>query len=171
MHVTVRDVPDDEPAIGTGRVYDAPPMDVNERLAALRRDYEQFQKHGALPKPKRLRPVRSIELCIDVVDPRPVAAFWTRFLGYTVAGDPDARWVHLEPAGRLPVLNLQTVPEKKRGKNRLHLDVFVDDPEGWIDYAKDLGAKLVSTHDTPDDWFCVMHDPAGNEFCICRENE
>jgi hypothetical protein len=23
----------------------------------------------------------------------------------------------------------------------------------------------------PDDWFQVLADPEGNEFCICRENQ
>ena len=42
----------------------------------------------------------------------------------------DARWVHMEPPPGLPVINLQRVPEAKASKNRLHLDVFVDDPAG-----------------------------------------
>jgi hypothetical protein len=49
--------------------------------------------------------------------------------------------------------------------------VFVDDPEDWIVRAEQLGASQLSLHDDPDDWFCVMTDPAGNEFCICLESE
>jgi hypothetical protein len=92
-------------------------------------------------------------------------------LGYEVDGDVDARWVHLVAPDGLPTINLQRVPETKRGKNRLHLDVFVDDPAPWIERAKTLGAKQLRLHDSDADWFCVMSDPAGNEFCICRENE
>ena len=117
-----------------------------------------------------MKPIRAVEICVDVVDPRPVARFWTEFLGYSTSDDVDGRWVHLEPPSSLPVLNLQRVPEPKSIKNRLHLDVFVDDPEEWIVHAEALGAVRVRLHDDPADWFCVMHDPAGNEFCICREN-
>jgi predicted enzyme related to lactoylglutathione lyase len=116
-----------------------------------------------------MRPVRSVEVCIDVVDPRPVAVFWARLLGYTTDDDLDDPWVHLEPPEGLPMLNLQRVPETKKIKNRLHLDVFVDDPEDWISRAEQLGATQLRLHDEPDDWFCVMADPAGNEFCICLE--
>ena len=69
------------------------------------------------------------------------------------------------------MLNLQRVPEPKHVKNRLHFDVFVDDPLEWIDRAELLGAQRLRLHDDPTDWFCVMADAAGNEFCICREDE
>ena len=118
-----------------------------------------------------MRAVRAVEVCIDVVDPGPVAEFWTRLLGYVVEGDTDAAWVHLQPPAGLPVINLQRVPEAKVGKNRLHLDVYVDDPLDWIRHAEALGAQRVRMHDDDADWFCVMIDPAGNEFCICREGE
>ncbi|MCU1395139.1 MAG: glyoxalase/bleomycin resistance protein/dioxygenase [Ilumatobacteraceae bacterium] len=116
-----------------------------------------------------MKPVRAVEVCIDVVEPEPVATFWSAFLGYTASGPLDARWVNLVPPAGLPVLNLQRVPEEKAIKNRLHLDVFVDDPEDWIEHATTLGAATVHLHDDDADWFCVMADPAGNEFCICRE--
>ena len=118
-----------------------------------------------------MRPVRAVEVCVDVVDPRPVADFWSALLGYSVDGDADARWVHLVPPPGLPVLNLQRVPEPKTTKNRLHLDVFVDDPVEWITRAEELGAVRVRLHDDPEDWFCVMTDPGGNEFCVCRERQ
>jgi len=40
------------------------------------------------------------------------------------------------------------------------------DPQQWIDFALSLGANKMRRHDAPDDWYCVMHDPEGNEFCI-----
>ena len=110
-------------------------------------------------------------MCIDVVDARPVAEFWCDLLAYTTDDDLSADWVHLEPPDGLPVLNLQRVPERKEVKNRLHLDVFVDDPDDWIDRAEELGARIVDRHDDDADWFCVLVDPAGNEFCICREDD
>ena len=116
-----------------------------------------------------MKPIRAVEVCIDVVDPRPVAEFWAAFLGYEHRDNLDDRWVHLEPPAGLPVINLQRVPEPKSFKNRLHLDVYADDPEDWVEHAIGLGATRVRVNDDPADWFCVMNDPAGNEFCICRE--
>ena len=110
-------------------------------------------------------------MCIDVVDPSPVARFWSGLLGYRTDDDLDAAWVHLDPPTGLPVLNLQTVPEAKQVKNRLHLDVYVDDPFAWIARAEELGATRLRLHEDADDWFCVMADPGGNEFCICLEQE
>lgn len=116
-----------------------------------------------------MAPIRSFEICVDVVDPAPVAAFWSAFLGYSTTDDPNDRWVHLEPPAGLPVINLQRVPEAKTLKNRLHFDVYVDEPQEWIDRAKEFGATEQRLHDSPDDWFMVLHDPGGNEFCICQE--
>ena len=116
-----------------------------------------------------MKPVRAVEVCIDVIDSVLESTFWCDFLGYQVNGPNDVRWVNLEHPDGLPVINLQRVPESKSGKNRLHLDVFVDEPEQWIDLAVSLGAAKVRLHDAQDDWFCVMHDPEGNEFCICLE--
>ena len=119
----------------------------------------------------RVNRVRAVEVCIDVNDPIVESTFWCDFLGYRVIGANDARWVHLEPSDGLPVINLQRVPESKLGKNRVHLDVFVDEPDLWIDRAVAHGAAKILLHDADDDWYCVMHDPEGNEFCICLETE
>jgi hypothetical protein len=118
-----------------------------------------------------VRAITSVEICIDVNDPVLESAFWAALLGRGIVGKADARWVHLDPPDGLPVLNFQRVPEGKAGKNRLHVGIYVYDPEGWIAHAVELGASQGRMHDDPSDWFCVMSDPAGNEFCICLENE
>lgn len=94
-----------------------------------------------------MKPIRSFEICIDVVEATPVAAFWSALLGYETTDEPGGRWVHLEPPPGLPVLNLQQVPEGKVTKNRLHFDVYVDDPLEWIARAKELGATEQRLHD------------------------
>jgi Glyoxalase-like domain len=110
-----------------------------------------------------------MEVCIDSCDPALIASFWSELLGYRIEGDITARWVHLEPPRGLPVLNLQRVPEAKKGKNRLHFDLYVESPADCITRSESLGATRVRLHDDPSDWFHVMADPEGNEFCICRE--
>ena len=111
------------------------------------------------------------EVCLDCCDLVVQAGFWTELLGYRIDGDQSESWIHLEPPhDGLPVLNLQLVPEAKGGKNRLHLDLYVEDPPVWIEKSEALGATPLRLHDDPNDWFYVMADPEGNEFCICLEN-
>lgn len=66
---------------------------------------------------------------------------------------------------------LQRMPEAKVVKNRLHFDIYVNDPGAWIERAEALGAMRLRMHDDPADWFCVLAYPAGNEFCICLESD
>ena len=113
----------------------------------------------------------SVEVCLDVCDPALVATFWSDFLGYRIKDELTADWVHTAAPAGFPALNFQLVPEGKVGKNRLHFDVFVARPEEWIARAEELGASRVRLHDDPSDWFQVMADPEGNEFCICRERQ
>ena len=84
-----------------------------------------------------------MEICIDCIDPGVLATFWSELLGYATDDDLNDRWVHLEPPPGLPVLNLQRVPEGKQGKNRLHFDLYVYEPEQWIAKSRRLGATRI----------------------------
>jgi predicted enzyme related to lactoylglutathione lyase len=117
--------------------------------------------------------VNQVRLCIDANDVDRVSEFWAELLGYRVRetdGSTDS-WRHLEPSSfALPKLTIQPVPEGKTVKNRLHLDIFVDDPEPWIEQCIALGGTKLWRSEDPDDWFQVIADPEGNELCICRTN-
>jgi hypothetical protein len=52
------------------------------------------------------------------------------------------------------------VPEPKRGKNRLHWDVW-----GETAALTAVGATLVRARDDEIGWD-VLADPEGNEFCV-----
>jgi len=114
--------------------------------------------------------IQVIKVCVDANDVPALARFWGDLLGYrTRESTSNATWLHLEPPSpNLPPLTIQPVPEGKAGKNRLHLDVFVTDPDGWIARAESLGATKLWSSEDPDDWFQVLADPEGNEFCFCR---
>lgn len=104
---------------------------------------------------------------VDCLDPEPLAAFWSRLLGVEIHHAEDD-WISLHPVGPShPRIAFQRVPESKIGKNRLHLDVWVPDLEAATTAAVALGAtplgRLVQESPEP---FQVMHDPAGNEFCL-----
>ena len=61
------------------------------------------------------------------------------------------------------------MPEGKARKNRLYLDVYVDDPDAWISRVEELDATGLHVLDGAGGWSRVLADPAGNEFCSCLE--
>ena len=106
-------------------------------------------------------------LTIDANDPARLAAFWGELLGTTVAETSDeGRFVFLSAANG-HVLSFQRVPEPKSIKNRVHLDVRVDD----LDVATDAVLALGGTGDAgelmlEEARWRTLGDPEGNEFDI-----
>lgn len=114
-----------------------------------------------------------VEVGIDCNDPEALAPFWAVALGYTVGPpSPDGTYLDLLPPEMgLPVVYFQRVSEPKTTKNRLHLDLWSLEPAATIEKLCALGATTVGQPRTSPsgNWWQVMRDPAGNEFCICRE--
>jgi predicted enzyme related to lactoylglutathione lyase len=112
-----------------------------------------------------------IEIGIDAVDPEALAPFWAEALGYTI-GDMDRAGTYLDlvPPDAEPVVYLQRVPEPKAVKNRLHLDLWTDEPEETIERLISLGARRLGKPVSGSEGgsWQVMADPEGNEFCICH---
>jgi hypothetical protein len=139
---------------------------------------------------------RQVQVAVDCVAPGRLARFWASALGYQLEPPPQgyASWLDFsravgvgeeewnavfDPDGVGPRVLFHRVPESKAGKNRVHLDVRVAGPRGT---PKELrralvdaeavrliegGAKHVRTVEDEMDYFAVMQDPEGNEFCIC----
>jgi hypothetical protein len=134
-----------------------------------------------------------IDLTLDCADPARLAAFWKLALGYADEpppapfatreewlreyGDPgdtadDGAWLH-DPAGNGPRLSLLRVPEPKRAKNRLHIDIRVagtgDNAQQWA-AVTETAARLAAAGATVIQEYpgqhVVMADPEGNEFCV-----
>ena len=81
----------------------------------------------------------------------------------------EGRYVTLVGDG--PALTLQRVDEAKVVKNRLHLDLLVEDVEQEVRRLESLGAsRLTQTaqHEWGQTWF-VLADPEGNEFCVALD--
>jgi predicted enzyme related to lactoylglutathione lyase len=117
-----------------------------------------------------------LELMIDCPDAVALAPFWAAALGYEV-GDGDGRpYVDLvAPPGRPPV-GLQTVPEPKADKTRIHFDLYVPlaDAEAEVGRVVGLGATILAepVHRADGRFnFQILADPVGTEFCICAEDE
>jgi catechol 2,3-dioxygenase-like lactoylglutathione lyase family enzyme len=114
-------------------------------------------------------------IVVKVADFPRAAAFWAGALGYVVRGrddavvDPETGWVVLtDPRRRWANLSLQRDPEPKRGRNRLHLDLYTQDQEAEVARLEALGATRLPWHYDPGDDFVVLADPDGNEFCVIQ---
>jgi hypothetical protein len=96
-------------------------------------------------------------------------------------GVPESEWnsasAVVDPDGNGPRLYFQRVPEAKAGKNRLHLDLRVSDWTGPVEERRRaiepeadrlvaLGATVVGPVAERGEWWLVMRDPEGNEFCL-----
>ena len=107
---------------------------------------------------------------IDCVDPPRVAAFWSALLGIPAApaGDDRPGWIRIGPGvPGAPVINFQPVNEAKDGKDRIHLDLWVDDLDAAIDRAVALGARRVGALQVLErGMIAVIADPEGNELCL-----
>ena len=112
-------------------------------------------------------PIGSLhEIVVDCSNPIALARFWQALIGGEVIEEADD-WVVLDGDEEGFYIAFQQVGDRKSGKNRLHIDVDVDDLERAVDEAEQLGArKIGGVVDNDDDPFQVMADPEGNEFCF-----
>jgi hypothetical protein len=111
-----------------------------------------------------------IGITIDCPDPSELAAFWERFLGYVRRPDSGSgRYVTIDRTGGAdgpPHLTFQRVPEAKTTKVRTHLDLFVEHAAPIVTEMITAGATSLTTTEAGEWTTRVLHDPAGNEFCV-----
>lgn len=97
-----------------------------------------------------------------------LARFWRELVG----GEIDERtlsesWVGLGGVPHWRNIGFQKVPEGKSAKNRVHVDLDVEDLEVAIRAATAIGARVVgSVIEESTNWFQVMTDIEDNEFCF-----
>jgi catechol 2,3-dioxygenase-like lactoylglutathione lyase family enzyme len=142
---------------------------------------------------------RDVQITFDCADPAALGAFWAGTLSYRPQDPPtgfesweqaleamgvppesrgDASAV-VDPEGSGPRLFFQRVPEHKRAKNRVHLDVRAAPGlegdarmtalEAAAERLVSHGATRLRRHEpTPPlgAGHIVMADPEGNEFCL-----
>jgi hypothetical protein len=137
----------------------------------------------------------AIQITFDAADPERLGGFWREVLGYVEQPPPagyqswdafldavgipaDQRggmYAVVDPEGVRPRLLFQRVPEGKTAKNRMHLDVNVaaglserDGRDAVRQRANELiglGAAEVRESTENGEYWIVMQDPEGNEFC------
>ena len=104
---------------------------------------------------------------IDCNDFATMFAFWREALHYTFREVEEDDWVILrDPEGKKVNVSIQQVPEKRSGKNRLHLDLYTDQQEAEVKRLLELGATRHPRTPEPDEDFIVLEDPEGNLFCV-----
>jgi predicted enzyme related to lactoylglutathione lyase len=123
-------------------------------------------------------PTRLVHVVADAQDPARLARFWAALLGWEVA-DETVDEVDVWPAGytypdpvAVPIVFVP-VPERKTGKNRVHLDLAsasAADQAELVSRARDLGGGPVDIGQGDVPWV-VMADPEGNEFCVLEPRD
>jgi glyoxalase superfamily protein len=133
---------------------------------------------------------------LDAADPGSLAEFWAQAAGYVVqpppegfdswpaflaqVGVPEDQWdtksAAVDPAGAGPRLFFQKVPEPKTVKNRVHIDLqpgagHPPDARPGVARAEaerlvGLGASVLREVQENGEFWIVLADPEGNEFCV-----
>jgi hypothetical protein len=84
-----------------------------------------------------------VELVLDCAETKRLAQFWRQALGYREHYSEANLAVLVPKEGIASPLLLQGVPEPKAGKNRMHLDIVVDNLEAEIHRLQALGAHRI----------------------------
>ncbi len=104
----------------------------------------------------------------DAVQPRELARFWCNLLGTDVDTEVgDGEFIVLATTDEGYTIVIQRVPESKSGKNRVHLDLIVEDLEAATEQVTALGGTWTEpglTREVDGYRWRVMSDPEGNEF-------
>jgi catechol 2,3-dioxygenase-like lactoylglutathione lyase family enzyme len=112
---------------------------------------------------------------LDSPDPRRLAAFYQRLLGWKLGSD-EPTWATLVPPTGRPVLSFQLEPEYVRPvwparadaqQMQSHLDIEVDDLAAAGAHATGAGATLADFQ--PQENVRVYLDPDGHPFCLFAE--
>jgi catechol 2,3-dioxygenase-like lactoylglutathione lyase family enzyme len=129
--------------------------------------------------PDRLAAFWAEVLGYQVQPPPPGFATWPAFL--QAQGIPEEQWPRvsaiIDPQGQGPRIFFQHVPEAKVVKNRVHLDVNVGGAIGdlaerrahvdtTVERLTSLGASKQGAMGQLGEYWVVLQDPEGNEFCL-----
>jgi len=109
---------------------------------------------------------------LGATDPRALARFYHRLLGWPITSDGDT-WVTLaNPAGGVGLAfqyeEYQVPPvwpgQPGEQQMMLHLEIEVDELSAAVEHALGCGARLADFQPQQDVRVCL--DPAGHPFCL-----
>ena len=118
-------------------------------------------------------PTRLVHLVVDAAEPARLARFWAGALGWEVVDEAPDEVDVCPPGFRYPdpsalPLVFVPVPEPKKGKNRVHLDLATESVRhqaSEVERLLALGAVPADIGQGDVPW-TVLADPEGNEFCV-----
>ena len=113
-------------------------------------------------------------MTIDCVDIERMANFWQEVLGYErrLVEEPYIRLFKPRSDRIIYLLILQTVPEAKTVKHRVHLDLASDDVDVEVERLVSLGATVltaprrIEAETVGGRRVALLADPEGGEFCV-----
>jgi len=111
---------------------------------------------------------------VDCRDPVRMSTFWSALLNVGEEGrigDPP-KYVMLEgQAPRALPLQFQRVTDATLPRNRMHLDLAVDDVDRATARVEQLGGSRIPGGDLEEAGYRwrVVADPEGNEFCLVHQ--
>jgi predicted enzyme related to lactoylglutathione lyase len=109
-------------------------------------------------------------LVIDATDPERLTTFWCAMLDVEVDSSVGGgQFIVLSPTKDGLTVGFQKVPEQKTSKNRVHLDLVVEDLDAATAEIESLGGRWLepgTTRDLQGFQWRTMADPEGNEFDI-----
>jgi hypothetical protein len=140
----------------------------------------KFQVVFDCADPDRLAKFWAPALGYKLQDPPKGHKTWEDFL--TAAGIPKEEWnsasAVVDPDGVGSRIYFQRVPEGKMAKNRVHLDLNVGGDSGTpleerkkrvdaeVRRLSGEGATLLRPVEQQGEYWVVMQDPEGNEYCV-----
>ena len=130
--------------------------------------------------PDRLARFWAAVLGYKIQDPPPGFATWPDFLKSQGVPEEDYNSASaiVDPDGKGPRVYIQRVPEAKTLKNRVHLDINISGGmrvpieerrqrvDAEVDRVRGLGATVVRSFEVRGEYWTVMQDVEGNEFCV-----
>ena len=111
---------------------------------------------------------------LDTPDPKGLALFYQRLLGWPMRDDEPV-WATLRPADGSTGLSFQLEtdhvppvwpPEPGTQQMQVHLDLEVDDLAAASAVAEEAGARLLNAYTDPHEDVRTYADPAGHPFCL-----
>ena len=121
--------------------------------------------------------LRAMGVTIDCSDPEVLADFWAQASGFTHKEGDGGPYITVSGSDLdrgINHLTFQKVPESKSSKNRVHLDIFVDEIANEVDRLVALGATVLTPAGEPSHLgfvAVVLADPEGGEFCVVGRPE
>ncbi|WNV76669.1 VOC family protein [Geodermatophilus sp. DSM 44513] len=118
--------------------------------------------------------IRLTAAVLGTPDPRGLARFYQRLLGWPIRDD-EPEWATLRPADGSTGLSFQLErehvppvwpPEPGTQQMQTHLDLQVEDLAAAGAAAEEAGARLLGAHTEPHEEVRVYADPAGHPFCL-----